>query len=189
MALESHKAQLGKRSYRLPSSTLTYWGLDKMDAIFQMTFSNGFLCMKMHEIQSKFHQSLFLGVRWTIFQHWFRQWLGTNQATIHYMNQWWPWLSWHLISTATQMFVDALIQVNNKEIIKAPHYRHFVKGIHQWCWFLFQSKALSCHDITISNIHTMNTRFSWDMVRAKFIVERGIRFYMIHMVYLSLKIT
>ena len=33
--------------------------------------------------------SLFLGVQLTIFQHWFRWWLGTNQATSHYLNQWW----------------------------------------------------------------------------------------------------
>ena len=32
---------------------------------------------------------MFLRFELTIFQHWFRQWLGTDQATKHYLNQWW----------------------------------------------------------------------------------------------------
>ena len=28
-------------------------------------------------------------VKWTIFQHWIKQWHGTDQATSHYLNQWW----------------------------------------------------------------------------------------------------
>ena len=28
-------------------------------------------------------------VQSTIFQHWIRQWLGADQATSHYLNQWW----------------------------------------------------------------------------------------------------
>ena len=51
---------------------LTHWGQDKMDAIFQTTFSNGFSWMKMYEFQLKFHWSLFLGVQLAISQYWFR---------------------------------------------------------------------------------------------------------------------
>ena len=54
-----------------------------MAAIFQ-TYSNGFPWMKMYEFWLKFHRSLFLGVQLTIFQHWFRWWLGADQATSHY---------------------------------------------------------------------------------------------------------
>ena len=60
-----------------------------MDAISQTTFSNAFSWMKMFEFRLKFHWSLFLKVRWTIFQYWFRYWLGAVQATSHYLNQWW----------------------------------------------------------------------------------------------------
>ena len=28
-------------------------------------------------------------VQLTIFQHWFRYWLGASQVTSHYLNQWW----------------------------------------------------------------------------------------------------
>ena len=34
-------------------------------------------------------KSLFPGVKFAIFQHWFRQWLGADQATCHYLNQRW----------------------------------------------------------------------------------------------------
>ena len=51
---------------------LTHWGRDKKDAISQTTFSNAFSWMKMFEYRLKFHWNLFLRVKLTIFQHWFR---------------------------------------------------------------------------------------------------------------------
>ena len=60
-----------------------------MDAISQTIFSSAFSWMKMFEFRLKFHWSLFLKVQLTIFQHWFRKWLGAVQATSHYLNQWW----------------------------------------------------------------------------------------------------
>ena len=68
---------------------LTHWGRDKMDAISQTTFSSAFSWMKIFEFRLKFHCSLLPGVQLTIFQHWFRWWLGAVQATSHYLNQWW----------------------------------------------------------------------------------------------------
>ena len=66
---------------------LTHWGWDKMDAISQTTFSSTFSWMKIFEFRLKYHRSLFLRVQLTIFQHWFRYWLGAAQATSHYLNQ------------------------------------------------------------------------------------------------------
>ena len=66
---------------------LTHWGRDKMAAIFQTTFSNAFSRMKMFKFRLRFHWSLFPRVQLTIFQHWFRWWLGADQATSHYLNQ------------------------------------------------------------------------------------------------------
>ena len=83
----------GTDCWNLPSRTtrtcLTHWGRDKMAAILQKTFSNAFSWIKMYEFQFKFHLSLLLRVQLTIFHHWFRQWLGTNQVPSHYLNQWW----------------------------------------------------------------------------------------------------
>ena len=60
-----------------------------MAAIFQTTFSNAFSLVKMYEFRLIFHWGLFPMVQLTIFQHWFRKWLGAGQATSHYLNQWW----------------------------------------------------------------------------------------------------
>ena len=77
---------------------LTHWGRDKMAIIFQTTFSNAFSLMKMDEFRLRFHQSLFPRFQLTIFQHWFRQWLGAVQATSHYLNQW-RLVYWHIYAS------------------------------------------------------------------------------------------
>ena len=46
--------------------------------------------MKTFDFHIKFHWSMFLRVQLIICQHWFRWWLGTQQATIHYLIQQWP---------------------------------------------------------------------------------------------------
>ena len=51
---------------------LTHWGRDKMAAIFQTTFSIAFSWMKMYDFRLKFQWSLFLRIKLTIFQHWFK---------------------------------------------------------------------------------------------------------------------
>ena len=72
-----------------PLGTLSRKCRDKMAAISQTTLSNAFSRMKMLEFLLRFHWNLFLMVQLTIFQHWFRLWLGAVQATSHYLNQWW----------------------------------------------------------------------------------------------------
>ena len=66
-----------------------HWVRDRMAAIFQTTFSNWFSGMKLCEFRLKFHWSLLVRVKLTIFQHWFRWWIGADQAPSHYLNQWW----------------------------------------------------------------------------------------------------
>ena len=56
-----------------------------MAASFQTTFSNAFYWMNMLEIRLKFH----LRVQLTIVHNWFRWWLCADQATSHYLYQWW----------------------------------------------------------------------------------------------------
>ena len=68
---------------------LTHWGRDVVVAISQTTFSNAFSWKKLFEFRLGFHWSLFLRFELTIFQHWFRQWLGAGQATSHCLYQWW----------------------------------------------------------------------------------------------------
>ena len=40
-------------------------------------------------ISTKISLKFVLRVQLTIFQHWFSEWLGADQATSHYLNQWW----------------------------------------------------------------------------------------------------
>ena len=68
---------------------LTLWGRDKIAAISQTTFLNAFSWMEMYEFLLRFHWSLFPRFKLTILQHWFQWWLGADQATSHYLNQWW----------------------------------------------------------------------------------------------------
>ena len=68
---------------------LAPWGPDEIDAILQTTVAQAFSWMKMYWFQLKFHWSLFSRVQLPTFQHWFRSWLGVDQATSHYLNHWW----------------------------------------------------------------------------------------------------
>ena len=68
---------------------LTHWGRDKVAAIFLTTFSNASSWMKMYEFHLRIHWNVFGRFELTIFHHWFRKWLGADQATSHYLSQWW----------------------------------------------------------------------------------------------------
>ena len=96
---------------------LTHWGRDKMTAIFQTTFSNAFLLIKMYKLQLKFHCNFFPIVQLIIFQHWFGQWLGAVQATSHYLNQWWL-VYWHIYVTRPQWINIWSLYVYAKHIWK-----------------------------------------------------------------------
>ena len=71
------------------SQTLTHWGWDKIATNSLRTFSNAFPWMKIYKLRLRFHWSLFPRVQFIMFQHWFRLWLGAEQAPSHYLNQWW----------------------------------------------------------------------------------------------------
>ena len=57
-----------------------------------------YLKMKVYAFRLRFNWSLFQKVQLTIFQHWFREWLGADQATSHYRNQWW-WVYWRMYAS------------------------------------------------------------------------------------------
>ena len=83
------KGNFRTNSFSCEMCLLTHWGRDKMAAISQMAFSNAFSWKKKYKFRLRFHWSLFLRVQLTIFQHWFRLWLGAYQATSFYLSQWW----------------------------------------------------------------------------------------------------
>ena len=106
---------------------LTHWGRDKMAAIFQTTFSNAFSWMKMHEFCLRFHWTLLLRVKLTIFHHRFRKWLGADQATSHFFDRWWPCLLTHICVTRPQWVKNNSISTENLELScnqMCPYWQH-----------------------------------------------------------------
>ena len=80
----------GSRIYTEPlPGGFIHWDRDKMDTISQTAFWSAFSWMKMFEFRFQFHWNLFQRVQLTIFQHWFRWWLGAVQATSHFLNERW----------------------------------------------------------------------------------------------------
>ena len=68
------------------------------DIIFKCILLNENICIS-NKISLKY-------VCWGLWQHWFRLWLGTEQATRHYLNQWWAHLQRHVCVTQLQ-WVDS----------------------------------------------------------------------------------
>ena len=102
-------------------SFLAHWGRDKMTAISQRTISNAFLWMKMFKFWLTFHWCLFLRLKLTTFQHWFRQWLGADQATSHYLNQ------SMMLSLRTHIYVS--LGLNRFRVWKVPLLRVQIKSV------------------------------------------------------------
>ena len=70
--------------------------------------------MKIYWFWLQFYWSLFPRVRLTISQHWFREWLHTERATSHYLNQWWPSLLKHICVT---WFQWVNIELKNNHVL------------------------------------------------------------------------
>ena len=121
-----------KPNCNLTKNHLTYWGRDKIDAISQTTSSSAFSLMKMFEFRLKFHWSLFLRVQLTIFQHWFRWWLGAVQATSHYLNQWWL-VYWRIYASLGLNELRGSSSVVKH--LTAPRLESFVAVRIDWCQY------------------------------------------------------
>ena len=87
----------------------------------QTTFSRRhFKCfswIKMYEFRLRFHWSLFLRIQLNIFQHRFRWWLGADQATSHYLNQWWLFY-WRIYASLglNELNFRAIIQTKSQSL-------------------------------------------------------------------------
>ena len=93
MGVDSY--QINKRCFTgtgivvwLPQCQLTHWGRDTCHHFADDILICIFL-IKMYEFRLRFHENLFLGFekKLAIFQHWFRWWLGADQAPSQCLNQ------------------------------------------------------------------------------------------------------
>ena len=103
---------------------LTHRGRDKMAANFLTTFSTAFFFNDNVRISLTIHWSLFLRAQLTIFQHWFRKWLGADQATSDYLNQW--WLDYRCI------YASLGLNESNRE----QNTKHLLNSYYSWAAML-----------------------------------------------------
>ena len=89
--------------------TLTHRGRARWSPFSQTIFSYASSWMRTFDFQTKFHWNMFLAVLLTINHRWFR--VVAEQATSHYLNQWWYSLLTHICVTWPQwvftLFTDA----------------------------------------------------------------------------------
>ena len=83
---------------------LTHWGLDYMAAISQIAFRNNSSNINPFGFQITFHRNIFLMGLLTSNHHCFRWWLGAEQVTSRYLNQWRSRLVMHLCVTGRKEF-------------------------------------------------------------------------------------
>ena len=67
-----------------------------MAVISKTTFANAFSWMECFQFRFEFHRNVFLKVYLAISQHWFRKWLGAEQAKNQYLNQCWACSPMHI---------------------------------------------------------------------------------------------
>ena len=109
------------------------------DIIFKYIFLNE---KKIYKFQLKFHWSLFLRVQLSIFQHWFRWWLGACQATSHYLNHW-CLIYWRIYAS---LGLNLLKKADNKIkqiLLSCPLFQSFLQIRHviQLGWLDFVQKC------------------------------------------------
>ena len=82
----------------------------------------------MNEFCLGFHWSLFPRFKLTIFKHWFRWWLGADQATSHYLNQWWL-IYWCIyVSLGLNELTDLIdIWIKTQFLFKKMHFENVSK--------------------------------------------------------------
>ena len=111
----------------------------------RQSFQMNFLEWKYYEFGLKLHWSLFLGFQLTIFQHWFRWWLGADQATSHDLNQWW-FVYWHMY---------ALLGLNELNPSRSNEttwcHRYLWSSVQVMAWHLRLSKPLPLTNADLYN--------------------------------------
>ena len=120
--------------------------------ILQTTFSNAFSWMKMYGFRSRFHCSLFLRFELTIFQHWFRSWIGAGQATSHYLSQWWPSLLAHICVTRLQWvkWYKGYVSCEHSTIYIVHTLCYFQDTHVNTKWFLFSGTPRMTRDLQVT---------------------------------------
>ena len=138
------------RLFGLGLDELTHWGRDKMDAVFQTTFSNGFSWMKIYEFRLSFHWSLFLRVQLTIHylnQHWFVYWRIYASLGINELTQIWQYHN-HVPRMTTPEFAYRFIQHLTQWLLMLRRHKYHQQPRYKYINLLF---ATEYSDITLQH--------------------------------------
>ena len=104
----------------------------KWPLFWQRTLSIAFSWMKKIEFRFKLHWNMFPGIQLTISQHGFRRWLGAEQATSHYLDQWSPSLLTHICGTRGRWDKRMSTEITLKQ--KCRHFDEiFITGCTESC--------------------------------------------------------
>ena len=105
-----------------------------MHTILQTTFWNTFSCLKIIIFCFEFPWNLFPMVQLTISKHWFRYWLGTEQVTCHYLNQWLPYLLTYELAPWGKNKMATVLQVQHflekKIYYYTPRFNEVERGVY-----------------------------------------------------------
>ena len=78
--------------------------LDKMASILSDDFSKCIFLNESEIIRIQISLKFVPRVQLTVSRYWFRQWLGAEQATSHFLNQWKPFSPTHICCTRGRWF-------------------------------------------------------------------------------------
>ena len=138
---------------------MIFYHIEAKTIISQTTLSAALSWMRMLEFLLKFNWSLFLSIQLTIFSHWFRLWLGADQTTSHYLNQWWL-DNWCIYASLSRSELNVISWLDNEilHLVLVSSYTipswlldTYHGGIRSYAWllmsFLLVSQVISSHSI------------------------------------------
>ena len=104
----------------------------------------------MFEYWLTFHWNLFASVQLTIFQLWFRKWLGAGQAPSHYLNQWWL-VYWRIYASLglNELTLNSYHITKSKAYIKKVSFH---SDLH-YVWHMLVSRLRTFNSRTFKYSH------------------------------------
>ena len=120
------------------TSTLTHWGRDKMAAIFQTTFSNGFSWMKMYEFRLTF--------RWSLVQ--VMAWRRPGDKPL-----------------SEPMMVRLLTHLYASLGLNGIRVNDMVISSCQSCYWSLSCKLLKCHLLSNNYVREADNQATWNVMR------------------------
>ena len=113
----------------------------------------------MYQCQLKFHWSSFLKARLTKFQHWFRKWLGADQATSQYLNQWW-FDYWRIYASLGLNKLILILVANSLYLTWPVHNVSFICHPYDWHWSHANFCLIALSVCSAISSHFLNTQKS-----------------------------